>query len=248
MKDNENDISRRDALKAMAVAGLAAVTGLPTLAPAEDTQETNSPSGKLRAVAINGSPRNGNTEAMLKMALAPLQKNGWETELIQIGHLRLWGCQSCFKCHQFKDNTCAMENDGFNEIYQRILGASAILIGSPTYVADVSATTKAFIERAVFVALGNNFSLKGKIGAAVAVHRRAGAVNVFDTINHMFLIGQMIVPGSFYWNMGVGTDIGEVESDAEGKATMQHLGEVIHLVATAIQPFLKQWPEQPKFR
>lgn len=157
------------------------------------------------------------------------------------------GCKACFACRTRKNNTC-VTNDMFNDVFAKMLRADAILIGSPTYVADVTAETKALIDRAVFVALANNFSLKGKIGAAVAVHRRAGAVNVFDSINHMFLMAQMVVPGSFYWNMGVGTGIGDVDSDAEGKATMQHLGQVIHLVASAVRPRLGEWPEVPKFR
>jgi len=49
--------------------------------------------------------------------------------------------------------------------------------------------------------------------------------NVFDTVNHFFTIGQMIIPGSSYWNIGVGRNIGEVEQDQEGLHTMQVLGE-----------------------
>ena len=65
----------------------------------------------------------------------------------------------------------------------------------------------------------------GDHGAAVVAVRRAGSIHVFDSINHFFLIGQMIVPGSIYWNMGIGREKGEVEEDAEGVKTMKALGE-----------------------
>ena len=51
----------------------------------------------------------------------------------------------------------------------------------------------------------------------------AGAIHAFDTLNHFFLITEMIVPGSTYWNIGYGREIGEVEHDAEGILTVQTL-------------------------
>jgi multimeric flavodoxin WrbA len=50
-------------------------------------------------------------------------------------------------------------------------------------------------------------------------------VHVFDSINHFFLINEMIVPGSVYWNLGIGREKGEVEGDEEGVRTMKALGE-----------------------
>jgi multimeric flavodoxin WrbA len=64
-----------------------------------------------------------------------------------------------------------------------------------------------------------------KVGAAVVAVRRAGAVHVFDSINHFFLIGQMIIPGSSYWNIGLGLAEGDVERDQEGMRTAKVLGQ-----------------------
>ena len=55
--------------------------------------------------------------------------------------------------------------------------------------------------------------------------RRGGAIHGFDSINHFFHINQMIVPGSSYWNMGLGRQVGDVETDEEGVRTMKNLGE-----------------------
>jgi multimeric flavodoxin WrbA len=103
--------------------------------------------------------------------------------------------------------------------------ADGIILASPTYFADMSAELKALIDRSGMVSRANGDLFRRKAGAAIVAVRRAGAINVFDSINHFFLIGQMIVPGSVYWNIGIGREIGDVLQDEEGLKTMQVLGE-----------------------
>jgi multimeric flavodoxin WrbA len=50
-------------------------------------------------------------------------------------------------------------------------------------------------------------------------------MNVLDTINAWFLINEMVIAGSTYWNLGIGGKIGDVENDHEGVKTMERLGE-----------------------
>jgi multimeric flavodoxin WrbA len=57
--------------------------------------------------------------------------------------------------------------------------------------------------------------------------RRTGAIHTLDSIQHFFLINEMLIPGSSYWNMSLSRDIGEYEKDAEGINTMRRLGENI---------------------
>jgi multimeric flavodoxin WrbA len=84
---------------------------------------------------------------------------------------------------------------------------------------------KALIDRAGYVARANNDMFKRKVGAAVVACRRAGGIPTFDAINHLFLISQMIIPGSSYWNIGIGNKKGDVESDEEGMKIMGNLGK-----------------------
>jgi multimeric flavodoxin WrbA len=106
-----------------------------------------------------------------------------------------------------------------------MLEADGIIIGSPTYFANVSTEVKALIDRAGLVAIANGHMLKRKVGVAVVAVRRAGATDAFDAINKFFLINQMIVPGSVYWNLGLGLGEKEVKNDEEGLNTMRILGE-----------------------
>jgi multimeric flavodoxin WrbA len=130
----------------------------------------------------------------------------------------------------------------FNQVMEKMVRADALILGSPTYFTDVSAELKAVIDRSGLVSQANDVLFKGKIGAAVAAVRRAGATHVFDTINHMFLMSQMIVPGSIYWNLGIGLDKGDVLNDAEGMRNMRHLGAVIAWLGEAVRPRLDEYP------
>ena len=198
----------------------------------------------MYAIAINGSPRKGgNTEFLLNKCLEPLQAQAWETELVQVGAKNIRGCLACNKCFENKDKRCVVKNDILNEVLEKMLRADAIIIGSPTYFASVSAETKALLDRAGYVAHANGGLFAGKIGAAVVAMRRGGGVPAFDVINHMYLMSSMITPGSTYWYQGVGLAKGTVAEDAEGLNNMRHLGETIAWLGKAIKPHLASFPK-----
>lgn len=180
----------------------------------------------MKVVAFNGSARKkGNTEAMIQRVFEELEKEGIRTELIRLSGKTLKGCIACMKCFENKDQRCAVTDDDMNFCIEKMLEADGIILGSPTYFADVSTEMKALIDRAGMVSIANDYMFKRKPGEAVVAVRRAGSIHAFDTMNHFFTIGQMIIPGSIYWNMGFGLDKEEVKSDKEGMETMKSLGE-----------------------
>lgn len=197
----------------------------------------------MYALAINGSPRKGgNTEMLLQEVLSELDAGGWETELVKVGGTAIRGCIACQKCFENKDNECGVKTDNFNEIFAKLLRADAIIMGSPTYFAAVSADLKALIERAGYVAYANDHAFTGKIGAAVVAVRRGGATHAYDTINHMYQMSRMVLPGSTYWNMGIGLKQGDVAEDAEGLANMRHLGKSIDWLGKVMKPAIESYP------
>ncbi|NLK42097.1 MAG: flavodoxin family protein [Planctomycetes bacterium] len=200
----------------------------------------------MTAIAINGSPRaGGNTELLLKKVLEPLEQAGWNCRLLQIGGRAVRGCSACYQCFERKNKRCAVENDAMNDFLEAIYAADAVIVGTPTYFADVSAEIKALLDRAGLVSTANDGLLKGKIGAAVAAVRRGGATHAFDSINHMFLMSSMIVPGSIYWNFGKGLNKGEVLNDEEALRNMNHLGRVIAWLGQAVAQAAVPFPEPP---
>ncbi|MFH1532511.1 MAG: flavodoxin family protein [Pseudomonadota bacterium] len=179
----------------------------------------------MKVVAFNGSPHaQGNTAKLLGKVLEVLKTEGIKTELVQVGGRELHGCSACYLCKKQKDGRCGIDDDIANDCIEKMRTADGIIIGSPTYFADVTSETKALIDRAGLVARANGDMFKRKVGAAVIAARRGGQIHAFDTINHLFLIGQMIIPGSSYWNFGLGGSPGEVEKDEEGIKTMEDLG------------------------
>lgn len=180
----------------------------------------------MKIIAINGSSRKGgNTAQLLTMVLEELSKAGHDTELVELSGQVIQGCIACFKCFEKKDHHCAVKTDMANTCIEKMVAADAVLLGSPTYFADVSANMKALIERAGMVARANDNMFKRKLGAGVVAVRRAGASHVFSSLNNFFLIGEMIVVGSSYWNIGQGRESGQVREDQEGIKTMQDLGQ-----------------------
>ncbi len=180
----------------------------------------------MRVVAFNGSSRkDGNTAILVRHVLAELEAEGIETEIVQLAHKRFSGCSACRKCAETLDNRCSgLKDDGLNACIEKMLAADGIIIASPTYYANCTATTQALMERSGYATRQSGNPLARKVGAAVVAVRRGGAIHAFDSINHWFQISEMIVIGSSYWNIGIGRDIGDVEGDAEGVATMKSLG------------------------
>ena len=181
----------------------------------------------MKVLALNGSGRkDGNTHLLLKIVLDELQAEGIETELIQLAEGKpLQGCVACYQCMQRKNMQCAIESDSFNEYFARMSGADGLLLGSPVYFSDITAGMKAFIERCGLVSRANGGVLRRKVGAGVIAVRRAGSNHSLASLNYLFLISEMIIPGSSYWNMGLGRNPGDVMQDAEGIETMRTLGK-----------------------
>jgi multimeric flavodoxin WrbA len=179
----------------------------------------------MKVIAFNGSARkDGNTAILVNTVFKELKKAGIETEMVQLSGKKIRGCIACGKCYEKKDKRCVVTNDILNDCIEKMVAADGIILASPTYFTDVSSEMKALIDRAGYVARANDHMFRHKVGAAVVAARRAGAIHTFDTLNHFFLISQMIVPGSSYWNIGMGLAPGDVKKDKEGLATMKMLG------------------------
>ena len=180
----------------------------------------------MKVIAFNGSARkNGNTAILINYVFQALEKEDIDTELIQLSGKKIRGCIACMKCFENKDQRCSVINDDVNSCIEKMIDADGIILGSPTYFANISTELKALIDRAGMTGIANARMFKRKVGAAVVAVRRGGSIHAFNAINHFFFIEEMIVPGSVYWNMGFGLDKGDVETDDEGVNTMKVLGK-----------------------
>jgi multimeric flavodoxin WrbA len=180
----------------------------------------------MKVVAFNGSPRvDSNTAILIRHVFAELNKEGIETEALSLGGKPLRGCLGCYKCYINQNRQCVQTKDALNAYVQKMAEADGIILASPVYVASVPSEMKALIDRAVMVNKANGGFLRRKVGVAVAAVRRGGMITALDTMNHFFLLSEMIVPGSSYWNFAFGLEKGDVDKDQEGILTMQVLGQ-----------------------
>ncbi len=184
----------------------------------------------MKVTAFNGSPHSkGNTFLALNIVLEELNKEGIETEIVQVGGQIIHPCKVCLKCRQKKDGLCyGYENekdDILNECLAKMYDSEGIIIGSPVYFGSLTPETKALIDRAGYSARGiDKNPLKRKIAAGIAVVRRQGAVVTLEQINNFFYLNEVIIPCSTYWNMVIGREIGEILNDKEGVSTLKNLG------------------------
>ncbi|WP_297092162.1 flavodoxin family protein [uncultured Draconibacterium sp.] len=180
----------------------------------------------MKIVAINGSPRkNGNTSLLIEEMFKIFQAEGFETEVVQLGNKPVHGCTACGKCREIQDRKCHIKNNLLNVCIEKMIEADGIILGSPVYFSDVTTEIKALMDVAGYVTRGNGHLLKRKVGAGIISVRRGGALPTFDTMNRFFLINQMIVPGSSYWNFAFGKNKGGVLKDEEGIQTIRILAE-----------------------
>lgn len=190
----------------------------------------------MKVLAINGSARKeGNTALLINTVFEELHKDGIETEMVQLSGKVIEPCKACWACGGKKN--CVHKKDLFQEIYEKMIQADGILLGSPVYTANISANMQAFLERASVVADMNRSEnlLRHKVGAAVTVARRGGALNTLDAMNHFFMLQNMFLVGSSYWPVAYGRLPGEVQGDQEGIETMKNLGRNMAYLMKALK-------------
>ena len=180
----------------------------------------------MKVIAFNGSPHpHGNTAEAIGIVFKELEKEGIETEIIQIGGQKIYGCLGCRKCIEMKNKHCIRKDDQVNTFIDKMLESDGIIIASPVYLSNVTSEIKALMDRATFVGKANDFMFRGKVGAPVVVATKAGTTFTYSAINFMFGISQMVTIGSIHWNLALGKDPGDIYKDEEGIRTFQVLGK-----------------------
>lgn len=172
----------------------------------------------MKVIAINGSPKpKGNTYQSLKIVCDELEARNIETEIIHVGNMELKGCISCGQC---SEGHCVYSDDKFKEIVNKVHNADGLILGSPVYYAGIAGTMKSFLDRMFYP---NRGRMRLKVGASVAVLRRSGGVTTFDQLNNYFLISEMLIAPSYYWNAIHGGAPGEIMQDLEGVSVLKNL-------------------------
>jgi multimeric flavodoxin WrbA len=180
----------------------------------------------MKALVVCGSPRSGgNTEQLLQVVCECLNVKGVDAELVLLHDKLVKPCIACEKCKELKNRTCAIKDDDFHPILEKIIDSDAFIIGSPVYFGSATSQTTSLLHRAGYVNRANDNFLAGKVGGPVVIARRAGHNFTYAQLMFFFTINDMIVPGSTYWNVALGRKKGDVMHDEEGLKTVRHFAE-----------------------
>ena len=179
----------------------------------------------MKVVAFNGSPKKeGNTYHAIKLVADELEKEGIETEIVNIGNRKIRGCMGCNKCRENMDEKCIFDDDAVNEMIQKLKDVDGVILGTPVHYTDMSGTMKSFLDRLFYVNGANGNFLRHKVGVSVVAVRRSGGLTALNQLNSYLNYSEMIVPTSYYWNVIHGKTPGEVLKDEEGVCTLKTLG------------------------
>ncbi len=183
----------------------------------------------MKVIIWNGSPRKeGNTYQALQECVGVFAEAGIETELIQLGQMKIESCKDCRACAKL--GRCAI-NDGFNEVIDKIRGAEGFIVGAPVYFGTARGDVMSGLQRLGMVSRYSGGWLYNKVGGPVAVARRGGQTMTLSEMLMFFYINGMVVPGGKYWNLLFAGPVGEVQKDIEGMENMRvfasHMAEVM---------------------
>ena len=183
----------------------------------------------MKVLLLNCSPHiSGCTATALEEMIAVFEREGVETELIQVGSQEIRGCIACRSCS--RTGKCVFD-DLVNEVAPKFEDADGLVVGSPVYYGSPNGTTLAFMDRLFY---STSFTKHMKVGAAVVSCRRGGNTASFDVLNKYFTISGMPVASSTYWNQVHGFTAADVKKDLEGLQTMRNLAANMTFLMRAI--------------
>lgn len=179
----------------------------------------------MKVVAFNGSPKKeGNTFHAIKLVADELENQGIEVEIVHVGNKIIRGCMACGNCFKSRNEKCIID-DEVNSWIQKMKKADGIIFGSAVHFSSITATMKAFLDRAIYVGDANKSLYRHKVAASVVAVRRSGGLPAFNQLNNYISYAEMIMPNSNYWNVIHGAKPGEVMQDEEGIQIMKVLGK-----------------------
>ncbi len=187
----------------------------------------------MKVLLISGSPKpNGNTVLLLQECSKVMEAHGVEAEIVSFAGMKIESCIACGKCAE--TGKCSLD-DGLNEIIMKIRSAEGLVVGTPVYFGTARGDVMCALQRIGYVSRRSDNFLAGKVGGPIAVARRGGQTLTLQEMLMFFLINDMIVPGSNYWNMVFGRQPGEALADEEGVATVRHFAENVAKLVKKLQ-------------
>ena len=196
-----------------------------------------------KVLLVNGSPHeNGCVSTAMDEIISTLNQNGIETEKLWLGVKPMADCIACGQCQ--KNGRCVFD-DEVNKIAAKLDEYDAIIVGSPVYYGGPNGRLTSFMDRLFYSVPKARFA--GKFGASIVSCRRGGSTAAFERLHQYFLMENMHVVASQYWNQVHGSNAEQVRQDEEGMQTMRTLAANMAFLIQAKQKALESGLEQPVY-
>jgi multimeric flavodoxin WrbA len=151
---------------------------------------------------------------------------GIDGELVTLAGKTIRGCNACGACIESRDTTCpGITDDDYQTFFEKMVKVDIIIVGSPVHFGSAAPELMALLDRAGYVSRANGNLFSRKIGGPIAVARRAGHNFTFAQLLFWYMINDMVVPGSSYWNVALAREAGAVSDDSEALATIDRFAD-----------------------
>ena len=148
-----------------------------------------------------------------------IEAAGLTAEVVSLAGKRIESCTACYPCGE--RGLCVID-DGLNEIIEKIQGSRGLIVGIPIYFGGSRGDVLAALQRIGMVSRSSDWFLTGMVGGPIAVARRGGHTISLLEMLRFYLINDMVVPGSTYWNMVFGHQPGYALANEEGIKTLRY--------------------------
>jgi multimeric flavodoxin WrbA len=162
-----------------------------------------------------------------------IRANGVDADIVSFADMKIESCTACGKCSE--TGKCDIE-DGLNGVMDQLRQAQGLIVGAPVYFGTARGDVMSAMQRIGCVSRNADKFLTGKVGGPIAVARRGGQTLTLQEMLMFFLINDMIVPGSTYWNMVFGRLPGEIWKDTEGIETIRHFAANVANLVKKLYP------------
>lgn len=163
--------------------------------------------------------KGGNTEILVKLALASAREVGAETELLTMFRKQIAPCDGCYTCSE--SGICHIKDD-MDEWLVKFEEAQVIIFGTPVFFWSLPGQAKVLMDR--LYPLYTTGKLTNKVGAVIAVASSTGQVNVWQTYNNFFCAAHMLAADAVY---AFGREKGDVRRDRHAIAAAKELGRQV---------------------
>lgn len=135
----------------------------------------------MKIAILNGSPKVGNTAAMVNAFAEGAKEAGHEVEILHVGKMKINGCLACEYCHTKGEGKCVQKDD-MEKVMPAYKEADMVVFASPIYYFDVSAQLSAAIQRVYAIGRPAKASKAALLLSSASPNPYDGAITTYKSI------------------------------------------------------------------